>query len=525
MLHRLLTAALTLGLLCGTSALAQAPGADTLVVAQSVDASQLDPAAIGSRPEANVAAHLWGTLTTLTRDGQIIPALAESWSVSADGTEITYRLKRGLTCHDGEALTAIDAAYTLNRIADPANAFTGNAPGYVFPGVGFQSARADSDLDVTVVLARKNPVAVGLLGEIYIHCKDSYERMSRDEAANTPVGSGAYRFVEWVRDDRIVIERVDDSPLAVEGSFKRIIWRTIPEASTRAAELMAGNVDIIANVSPDQSSTIESSGRASVQAVAGTRRIYVGFNLRQNLFPNDAGAAAIQNRLVRQAMNHAVDVPTICTQLLGTDCRRATGLVNPPNDHPTLEPYAYDPEKAEALLDQAGYPRGANGVRFTIRLQSPNNRYLNDANVALAIGQFLDDVGIKTEVDLLNFASVYVPLIVAPGGNVAGPLFLLGSGGTLIDARIDMTDLSRPDAGTNYTGWTNPNWYGGWDRLAAATSAAEERRIIDEMLEVFYDDAPWLMLYFQPDFYGVSNRIDWQARRDERVYVWDAKLR
>jgi len=524
-MKQLKIALLALALAAASAAFAQASSPSTLVVAQSVDASKLDPAATGSRPEANIAAHLWGTLTTLTREGEIVPALAERWSLNAAGTEITYRLQSGLTCHDGEALTAIDAAYALNRIADPANAFTGNAPGYVFPGVGFVEARADSDLDVTVVIARRNPVAVGLLGEVYIHCKDSYEAMTLDQAANMPVGSGAYRFVEWIRDDRLVMERVDGHPLAVEGAFDRIVWRVVPEASTRAAELMAGNVDIVANVSPDQASTINASGRAAVQAVAGTRRIYVGFNFRQNLFPNDPGAAAIQNVLVRRAMNHAVDVETICTQLLGTDCVRANGLVNPPNNNQNLPPYAYDPELAERLLDEAGYPRGANGVRFTITLQSPNNRYLNDANVALAVGQFLSDVGVQTEVELLDFASVYVPLITTRGGNVAGPLFLLGSGGTLIDARIDMTDLSRPDAGTNYTGWTNPNWYSGWDRLAAATSAADERAIIDEMLEVFYNDAPWLMMYFQPDFYGVSTRIDWQARRDERIWVGDATLR
>jgi peptide/nickel transport system substrate-binding protein len=129
-------------------------------------------------------------------------------------------------------------------------------------------------------------------------------------------------------------------------------------------------------------------------------------------------------------------------------------------------------------------------VRFSITLQSPNNRYLNDANVALAVGQYLSDVGIQTEVDLLDFASVYVPLITTAGGNTAGPLFLLGSGGATWNALYDMADLSRVDAGTNYTGWANPDWYSGWDRLAATQDPAEERAIIDEMLEVFYNDRP-----------------------------------
>jgi peptide/nickel transport system substrate-binding protein len=501
--------------------LAQAPDDTTLVIAQSVDASTMDPADISSRPAANIAGHLWGTLVRTTSDGDLLPYFAESWTVSDDGLEITFTLTPGLTCHDGEPLTAEDVAYSFTRAADPELGFTGNTPGFIFSSLGFVDARADSELEVTIVMRQRNSIALGLIAEVYIHCKDSYEAMSLDEAADSPVGSGPYRFVEWIKDDRMVIERVPDYPFAVEG-FDRIVWRVVPEASTRAAELMAGNVDIIANVSPDQANAINASGRASVQAVSGTRRIYVGFNLREDFAQASEGGAAIQNTLVRRALNHAVDVETICVQLLGTECRRATGLVNPPNDHPDLEPYAYDPELAEALLDEAGYPRGADGVRFTLTLQSPNGRYLNDANVALAVGQYLSDVGVETTVELLDFASVFVPLIRTKD---AGPLFLLGSGGATWNALYDMADLSAVDAGTNYTSWSNPDWFSGWERLAATTDPAEERAIINAMLEVFYNDPPWLMMYFQPDFYGVSNRIDWEARRDEKVIVTEATLR
>jgi peptide/nickel transport system substrate-binding protein len=516
----LLVLTLALALVTGT-ATAQAPGPDTLVIAQGADATSLDPASIGSIVADNIAKHLWASLLEITPEGEIVPYLAESFDVSDDGTEITFTLFEGLQCHDGEPLTAEDAAYSFNRAADPALGFTGNTPGFIFASLGFVEARADSELEVTIVMRQRNSIALGLIGEVYIHCQDSYQAMSRDQAADQPMGSGPYRFVEWIKDDRMVIERVADYPFAVDG-FDRIVWRVVPEASTRAAELMAGNVDIIANVAPDQAAAIENSGRASVQAVAGTRRIYVGFNLREDFAAATEGGAAIQSTLVRQALNHAVDVETICTQLLGTDCRRATGIVNPPNDHPTLQPYAFDPERAERLLDEAGYPRGANGVRFTLTLQSPNGRYLNDANVALAVGQYLSDVGVETNVELLDFSSVFVPLIRQKN---AGPLFLLGSGGATWNALYDMADLSRVDAGTNYTSWSNPDWFSGWDRLAATTDPAEERAIINEMLEVFYNDPPWLMMYFQPDFYGVSNRIDWEARRDEKVLVIEATLR
>ncbi|UCH26073.1 MAG: hypothetical protein JSV66_00035 [Trueperaceae bacterium] len=500
---------------------AQAPSENTLVIAQSVDASTMDPPDIGSRPASNIAHHIFATLFEITETGDIVPYLAESYEVSDDGTETSFTLREGLTCHDGEPLTAEDVVYTFQRADDPENGFTGNTAGFIFDSVGYVDARVDSELVATIITDKYQSIGLGLLSEVMIHCKDSYEAMSLDEAAENPLGSGPYRFVEWVKDDRMVLEKVADFGLR-DAAFDTLVWRVIPEASTRSAELIAGNVDVIANVSPDQIDAIDASGVAQVQAVQGTRRIYIGFNQRADFAEGSDGGAAIQNTDVRVALQYAIDVPTICATLLGTDCERATGLVNPPNDNPNLEPYPYDPERAEALLDDAGYPRGEDGVRFSIKLQSPNNRYLNDANVALAVGQYLTDIGVETEVELLDFRSVYVPLIIE---HDAGPLFLLGSGGATWNALYDMADITQPLGRTNYTEWQNPEWFAGWDQLAQTRDAAGEREIINNMLEVFYNDPPWLLMYFQPDFYGVSDRLDWQARRDEQLVVYNATLK
>ncbi|MDH4066958.1 MAG: ABC transporter substrate-binding protein, partial [Acidobacteriota bacterium] len=296
---------------------------DTIVVGLSADVATFEPANISSRDNMNIAHHIFGSLFTLDADGRHEPALAESMEVSEDGTAYTYTLRPGLTCHDGEPLTAEDAAYSFNRVGDPANKFTGNAPGFVFTSIGFTGAEALDDRRVRITIARKNPIAFGLLTEISIHCKDAYEKMSLDQAATTPIGSGLYRLVSWSRGSEIVLEKVGDSP-----GYGRIVWRIIPEASTRAAELMAGNVDIITNVAPDQIDTINASGGARVQAVSGTRRMFVGFNEHES-FGNTPGGRAIRDPKVRRALQYAVDVPTICRQLLQVECTRATGLVNP----------------------------------------------------------------------------------------------------------------------------------------------------------------------------------------------------
>jgi peptide/nickel transport system substrate-binding protein len=359
-----------------------------------------------------------------------------------------------------------------------------------------------------------------MLTEVHIHCKDSYEKLSRDQASQTAIGSGPYKFVEWIKDDRIVLERWDDYPLGAS-NFKTVVWRVVPEASTRTAELMSGNVDIITNVSPDQIDTINASGVAEVQVLEGLRRIYIGFNQKEKFNDTDGGRA-IKDPKVRWALQYAVDIPSICENLLAFKCTRATGPVNPPNDNKNLQPIPYDPAMAEKLLDEAGYPRGADGVRFSLKLQSPNGRYINDGQISQVIGQMLTDIGVKTEVELLDFSSAFIPLIRA---HDAGPLYLLGSGGAIFSPLSDMMDFATQDAGTNYTEWNDEEFFGKWKEIQATRDPAKQFEVQQEMLRIFYERGPWLLMYFQPDYYGVSSRLNWTAPRDERMYINTATLK
>lgn len=495
-----------------------APDENTLVIAQSTDITTLEPFAMSSRPEFNVFGHVFLSLVQVSAEGDFTMYAAESYEVSEDGSEYTFQLREGLTCHDGSPITADDVVYSFERANDPINGFTGHIAGYVMDAAQYANVRADGEYTVTVELQGPNPIAIGLLADVFILCREVYENLTLDEAATTLVGSGPYEFVEWVPDDYVLIERVEGFDL-VETEFDRIIWRTIPEASTRTAELIAGNVDIIANVPPDQIDAVNASGTATVEIVQGTRRIYIGFSQR-DLWDDTDGGLAIKNTDVRVALQYAVDVPTICSALLGQECTRAVTLVNPPNGNPNLEPYPYDPELAEQLLDEAGYPRGEDGVRFTLTLRAPNGRYVNDANVALAVGQYLSEIGVETIVDIIEW-SEFVPQLRA---HELGPLYMVGTGGSTWSAISDMADLSAPDGATNYTEWQNMEWFNRWNTLLTLTDETEQRALINEMLEIFYNDPPWLMLYFQPDYYGVSNRIDWQPRRDEEVLVFGATV-
>jgi peptide/nickel transport system substrate-binding protein len=518
MVNRVGLALVAIMALAGT-ARAQQPDKQTIVVGYGTDAQTLEPDEINSRDTANIADHIWGSLYEIADDGQLTPYLADSYSESEDGTELTFKIHPGLTCHDGSKLTAQDVVYTFQRAKDPANHFTGSTPGFVLTSLGYKGAYAPDDQTAVIQLQKYNPIALGLITEVKILCKAPYEKMTRQEAAQHPVGSGPYRFVEWDRNDKIVLQKVPDFPLR-HAFFDRIIWRVIPEDSTRTAELLAGNVDIVTSVVPDQIDAVNASGLARVEAVSGTRRMYVGF--QQKPIFNTPGGLAIRKPEVRRALQYAVDVATICQQLLRTQCTREADLVNSPNDNPDLKPYPFDPATAEKLLDAAGYPRGKDGVRFTLTLQASTGRYLNDKNVVLAIAQYLSDVGVKTDVQFMDWASTYLPLTRR---KEAGPLFFLGTGGGTWSALYDMADFSDPSAVTNAPSWDDPDWYSGWPELNRKQPEAQQRAVVNRMLKVFHDDGPWLLLYFQPDFYGVSNRINWQARRDERINLVTATLK
>lgn len=501
----------------GLPVAAQAQDPDTLVIAQSVDVESLEPDMVNLAGSINVLSHVWDTLLAVTPEGEIVPRLAESYSWNDAGDEISFKIKPGLVCEDGETLDAEDVAYTLNRAADPANKFVGHTPSFVYSSIGFVSARAEDPQTAVMKVKGYSSTVPGMVSKIFIHCRDSYEAMTLEQASTTPVGSGPYKLTEWVKDDHITLVRSDTYTLA-RAPFEEVVFRVVPEASTRAAELIAGSVDIAVNIPPDQVEAVNATGKATVKSVAGTRRIFVGFNL-SGAYDGTPGGDAIKNVEVRKALNLAVDVPTICRQLLSTDCERMSGPANQGN--PAIEPYPYDPAKAEEMLDAAGYPRDSDGVRFSLVMQGPSGRYLNDALVEQAVAQYLSDIGVQTTNELMEM-SLFSPMARE---HRAGPLFLIGQGGATWSAIYDMALFPSRDAPVNNGMWFNEEWQKRWDSLNGIRDSKEERRVVDEMLQIFHDDAPWIFLYFQPDFYGVSNRIDWEPRRDEEIDARTATLK
>ncbi len=513
------------------------PDDDTLVIAINGEPGSMDPAQVGGSTGGSnfrIMMHTFATLYELGQaSGAIDPYLAHSFTVSDDGTEWTFHMHEGLTCDDGEALTAEDAAYSFNRMADPANGFTGNSAGFVNASIGFVEARADGELDVTIVTRKpqNRAMRLGLISEVLVHCKDSYEAMSLEDAARNVIGSGPYSLTEWVPGEYISMHAVEGFDLRPQG-FDELVWRFIPEPSTAVAEVITGNVDIYKEFPATQADAIRNSGMAEARFFPGTTRIYIGFNLNPDApfrmeNPDHVGSQAIMETDVRVALQYAIDTDAICENLLLTTCERATSLVNSPNDHPTLEPYPYDPAMAEELLDAAGYPRGDDGVRFSLEMKSRRLSGAMAPEVVLATAQMLSDIGVQTEAIFQESGDWVAELIT----HDLGPIYFGRTGGSEWSAQYDMADIPGHEAGcgeaeTNYTNWDNDVWCTGWDTLATLTADPEAERALElEMLEEFYRDPPWLMLFAGPRTEAVSNRIEYQSRADYFITGYSATLK
>ena len=536
MLSLLLIVVLGLVPLISTAQSVPTPDDDTLVIAINGEPGSLDPSQVGGSTGGSnfrIMMHTFGTLYELGQaSGAIDPYLAHSFTVSDDGTEWTFHMHEGLTCDDGEPLTAEDAAYSFNRMADPANGFTGNSAGFVVASTGFIEARADSELDVTIVAAKpqNRAMRLGLYSEILVHCKDSYEAMTLEEAARNVVGSGPYSLTEWVPGEYISMHKIEGFEPRDAG-FDEIVWRFIPEPSTAVAEVITGNVDIYKEFPATQADAISNSGVAEARFFAGTTRTYIGFNLNPDapfrVNTPSLGADAIMETDVRVAMQYAIDTDAICENLLLTTCQRATSLVNAPNNHPTLEPYPYDPMKAEELLDAAGYPRGDDGVRFSLEMKSRRLSGAMAPEVVLATAQMLSDIGVQTEAIFQESGDWVSELIT----HDLGPLYFGRTGGSEWSAQYDMADIPGHAAGgaaaeTNYTHWNNDVWFDGWDALPDLTADPEAERALEiAMLEEFYRDPPWLMLFAGPRTEAVSNRIEYQSRADYFITGYAARLK
>lgn len=496
--------------------LAQEANGDQIIFGLPWDAITLNP--IVEQDGVSYLVNLWiyDALIRLDEELNPVPELAETWEPSDDGLTWTLNLRSDVIWHDGEPFTAEDVAFTIYKILEPTTN-TQYRPNYA-PLIGFDeltnpdNPAKPSDLEqepVEVVDAHtvrfhlSEPFAPFLTQSLHLpiapkHLLEGVDVNSAD-LNTSPVGTGAYRFVDWQRDNRMVLESFDDY-YGESASIHNLVLRVIPDETVLLQELRTGGVDFIERVPREAVAELENSPEYDVTLVDNIGATLITFNLDHPV---------LQDTAVRQAVGYALDMDLFIEAILLGLAEPATGLYPPYSwmYEPDVQRYAYDPDESRRLLDEAGWSEGNDGIREREgqRLEFKMSTFLGHEageQFLAAAQKWLAEVGIAMEIEIIELA-------------------------TWIDSFVNSTfDATM----SNWDGSADPDGYGyGMYHSAGGRNRAlyqnpemdvvleEARETIDQevrkqayskMQKIAMEDVPYLPLYHYQHIYAHRSDFD-----------------
>jgi len=434
--------------------------------------------------------------------------LAESWR-AVNETTWQFKLKRGVKFHNGEPFDAAAVKFSVERMLNPKQAAPGRTSIATIDHVDIVDAYTVNVITrapFPLLPVRMSPGHCGTVGIV----PPKYLAQVGDAGfAVKPVGTGPYKFVEWVKDERLVLEANKDYHRGAP-AIERLVFRPVPELTTRVAALLSGQADLVSDIPPDQTGKIQGSGTAHVE-VSTLGGFVIMVKMTNYLMPGPW-----QDARVRKAINYAIDMDTIIKtvlegygQVLGVPLEKEAFGFNP-----NIKWYGYDPERAKALLREAGYAGG-----FEMTLHAPNRRYMNDIEVMQAMAQMLGKVGIKAKVEVWE-QSIYT---TKWRKRELLPAYMTAWGGAgVFDGDLLTSSLHSKSALAIFKNEA-------LDKMledAQATSDPERRKAIYfKAQELIYEEAPIIKAYQQAHIFGVSNRLDWKPWVDNMLFLSDAKLK
>jgi len=478
------------------SAAASTPSNAKVTVAQGVDIKSFDPHVDTSSAALAIFLNVFDHLVARDQNLKFIPGLAESWTTLND-TTWEFKIRQGVKFHDGTSFTANDMKFTINYVLDPKN----NSPQRTRIA-GIDHAEAPDDSTFHIVTKTPLPALLDELSEnIFALPAAAYQSMGTQKFALAPIGTGPYKFVEWVRDSHVTLERFDGY-WGTKASIQTAEYRPIAEDATRVAALQAGELTIAALIPPTDIPTLQASSKLDVRTIRSIRTDFVGMNCFKPPFTDVR---------VRQALNYAVDIPSIIKDILGGHGYQNANVcaASAFGYDPNLKPYTYDPEKAKSLLKEAGL---ANG--FSTTLDTPQGRYLDDVEVAQAIAGQLGAVGIKVEVKPAEFNEYFNRWLAK---KIEG-LYFLGFGGATDADGVLGSHFDSKRRGLYYN---SPQSDDLIHQSMAELDTAKRENLYHQLMGYLHDQAPWIFLYDEEDIYGVVKTLKWQPVADERISAFD----
>ncbi|AZR73393.1 hypothetical protein BBF96_08365 [Anoxybacter fermentans] len=475
-----------------------------IIIATSSDALTLDPHMFNETPTLSINSNIFEALTEVNSKMEIVPGLAESWENPDDLTWI-FHLRRGVYFHNGDTFDAEDVVFTLNRVMNhPKSQFKSN-----FSTI--TSVRAIDPYTVEIKTEYPFPVLPRKLKSVFIYSKEYVEEHDDQYLALHPNGTGPYKLEKWVKDNVLVLTAFDKYWKG-KAEIEKVVFKPIPNAATRVAALMSGEVDILIDLPVRDVEKIKKAKNIHVIARPSLRLIFLGMNTEKGPFAD---------LRVRKAVYHAINEDEIVRYVMNGHAYPA-GQFFPETVfgyNPEIKRLEYNPEKARELLKEAGYPDG-----FTITLDAPNDRYVNDAQIAQAIAIQLAKVGIKVNLQIQPKSSYFKKILARDTD-----FYLLGWMNSDGDGSGTLEGLLHTPEGRygrfNMGNYSNPEV----DRLveeAARTIDPEKRlKIMQQAVKVAIEDVAQIPLHYQEDIYAIADYVIWTPRPDKYIKAYEIKLK
>ncbi len=491
-------------------------------VAMSSPPNSMDPHWHNLFSNINVSEHIFDSLVKLDPDSRVVPGLAEKWRVVND-TTWEFTLRPGVKFHDGSALTIEDIFFSLDRPPT----VKGSPGSFAIYTKAITAKKKIDDLTFQLSTATPYPLMLNDLTTIYIVKKAAVEGIAQEEFSSGQkgvIGTGPYRFVKFMRDDRVELGR---NPLywGVRPPYQSVTLRFIPNDAARVAALLSNDVQAIENVPTPDLDRIRGDKDLNFFSKVSHRVIYFNLDVRDKtpFVSAKDGAPLAKNPLqdvrVRQAINIAINRQAIADRVM-SGLALPTGNLVPSTlfgHNPNLKPAKYDPEAAKKLLAEAGYADG-----FALTLHGPNNRYINDARIVQAVAGMLERIGISTKVETMPLATFF-----PRAGKLEFSMPLVGWGAQTGEVSSPLRAIlatRNPDKGmgsVNYGSYSSAKMDGLLDEALRTVDDKKRSALLQEATKVaLVDDVAMLPIHHQVTTWATRKGIEYTPRTDERTYAF-----
>ncbi len=485
-------------------------------IGRKAEPSSMDPHYHNLGPNNAVSQFTFDKLIMQDHKQNLQPGLAVSWNPIDDVTwEI--KLRQGVKFHDGSPFTAEDVAFTIKRAPEVPNSPSSFARYIKF----IKEAKIVDPHTIHLVTHEAFPLAPTYLSTFVIVSKKYGEGAETKDynSGKAMIGTGPYKFVEWVPGDRVVFESNPDY-WGDKEPWDKVIIKPISNASARVAALLAGDVDLIDFVPTADIEKLKNDPKINMAKSVSNRVIYLHIDSNRDVSPfvtdingNPMTKNPLKDVRVRQAISKAINRDAIVAKVMEGNAIPA-GQVLPEGFFaisPNLKPEEYDPEGAKKLLAEAGWGDG-----FGLTIHGPNNRYVNDAKICQAVAQMLTRVGIKTKVDTMP-KNVFFPrgtklefsfMLVGWGSGTGEPSSPLG-------ALLHTYDKEAGYGGTNRGRYSNKEFDAVLEEALRTVDRKKHEQLLIKATEIAIGDLGIIPLHFQVAIWAMRDGLMYTARTDE----------